>query len=191
MPDVELPPSYLSFLMWSNGGLVRTGQMEVGFFGTGSIRSFLLGYHVPHHMPMAIPLGLDGSGNFALLDARSPLADNEYPLLVAAAGNLGFEDARPLAPTFEAFCRRTERVEDALLLPPLSPPSAEESAERAARLAAQAVKRARATALAHADAAFRAGDYARAASLLAPHRESLEGSLQLKLRIAEKHSRRG
>jgi hypothetical protein len=89
--------------------------MEFGFFGTHEIRECLLAHHLPQYMPMTVPLGLDGSGNFALLDVREPMVNGEYPILVAAAGNLGFEDARRAADTFEQFCLRTERVADVLL----------------------------------------------------------------------------
>jgi hypothetical protein len=113
MPGGELPPAYESFLLSSNGGAVRNGEMEFRFFSTRDLRDAMLRYHVPEYMPMAIPLGLDGSGNLALFDARSPLVAGEFPVLVAAAGNLGFDDARLLADTFEQFCRRTLRVEAA------------------------------------------------------------------------------
>jgi hypothetical protein len=89
--------------------------MEFGFFGTNEIREYLLAYHLPQYMPMTVPLGLDGSGNFALLDVREPMVKGEYPILVAAAGNLCFDDARRAAGAFEQFCLRTERVEDLLL----------------------------------------------------------------------------
>jgi hypothetical protein len=114
MPGVTLPSRWLEFLAWSNGGLVTNGEMEFCFFGAADIREFLLAYQIPEYMPQAIPLGLDGAGNFALLDVRQPLQGGEYPIVGAAAGNLGFEDARCLAPGFEAFCRRTESIETTL-----------------------------------------------------------------------------
>lgn len=114
MPARPLPASFLSFLAWSNGACVVRARMEFGFLGTNEIREYLLDYHLPQYMPMTVPLGLDGSGNFALLDVRRPMVNGEYSILVAAAGNLGFEDARRAADTFEQFCLRTERVEDLL-----------------------------------------------------------------------------
>lgn len=111
MPLAPLPPSWLDFLSWSNGGLATNGEMEFGFFGTSDVREFILGYHLPEYMPFAVPLGLDGSGNFALLDVRKPSNPFEYPVVVAAAGNLGFGEARPLAPDFVSFCRMTTRIE--------------------------------------------------------------------------------
>jgi hypothetical protein len=115
MPARPLPASFLSFLVWSNGPSVVRAQMAFGFFGTSEIREYLLAYHLPLYMPMTVPLGLDGSGNFALLDVREPMVKGEYPILVAAAGDLCFDDARMAADTFEQFCLRTERVEDLLL----------------------------------------------------------------------------
>lgn len=114
MPGASPTTSWLAFLAWSNGGLVTQGEMEFCFFGTLEVREFLLAYQFPEYMPQAIPLGLDGAGNFAVLDVREPAPHAEYPVLVASAGNLGFEDARCLAPSFELFCRRTESVESAL-----------------------------------------------------------------------------
>ncbi|NUP14135.1 MAG: SMI1/KNR4 family protein [Polyangiaceae bacterium] len=114
LPTAPLPASWLDFLAWSNGCLATNGEMEFGFFGTSEIREFILGYHLPAYMPFAVPLGLDGSGNIALLDVREPMTDLEYPIVVAAAGNLGFDEARPLASDFESFCRITKRIEKIL-----------------------------------------------------------------------------
>ena len=114
MPARPLPASFLSFLAWSNGSFVVRARMEFGFFRGDEIRGCLLDHHLPRYMPMTVPLGLDGSGNFALLDLREPVVSGEYPILVAAAGNLGFEDSRRAADTFEQFCLRTDRVADLL-----------------------------------------------------------------------------
>lgn len=114
MPAVALPPSWLAFLAWSNGGLVTNGAMELCFFSTREVREFLLAYHLPEYMPQAIPLGVDGAGNFALLDVRQPMTNNDYPIVAAAAGNLGFEDASLIAPSLELFCLRTKSIESVL-----------------------------------------------------------------------------
>ena len=190
MPSGQLPPSYESFLRTSNGGPVRTGAMEFSFFATHELRGMMLGYHLPEYMPMAIPLGLDGSGNFVLFDARAPLRAGEYPVLFAAAGNLCFEDARLLSTSFEGFCRRTERLEAAFDVPPLQPPSEHEIAERNHRLAARSAELQRTKALALADQAFSRGEYARVVELLSPYRATLVGSVELKLRMAEKKGSR-
>lgn len=54
MPGVTLPPRWLEFLAWSNGGLVTNGEMEFCFFGAADIREFLLALpdsriHAPGH----------------------------------------------------------------------------------------------------------------------------------------------
>jgi hypothetical protein len=54
-------------------------------------------------MPEACPIGMDGGGGFYLLDMRLTLPDGDYPVLWAHAGNLGFEEAMPLAQSFNEF----------------------------------------------------------------------------------------
>ncbi len=182
--SLELPRSYRSFLSWSNGGAVRTGALEFCFYGTDRILPSIVGYHFAEFMPHAIPLGLDGSGNFAAFDVRSPLTDDEYPVVAVAAGNLGFDESAPLATSFEAFCRSRERVEDVLHRRPTAI-----DPEQAARLHARAAERQRLHDLREAEAAFKAGAHGEVVRLLRPHRGSLVGSLEMKLRLAEKRTK--
>ena len=51
LPSRLLPPSYLTFLGWSNGGEFTNGDRRFGFFSTADLREFLLSYHVPQYMP--------------------------------------------------------------------------------------------------------------------------------------------
>ncbi|MEZ4370050.1 MAG: hypothetical protein R3B07_04465 [Polyangiaceae bacterium] len=109
----SLPAAWLSLLRFSNGGSVLHEDMEFAFFGTAKVREYALAYHFPHYMPEAVPLGLDGSGNFAVLDVRELPVDGEYPILLSSAGNLGFEDAVLLGQSFLEFCSWTRRLEEA------------------------------------------------------------------------------
>src|SRR4051794_37024143 len=76
VPSGPLPPAYLAFLQWSNGGWFRTGEREFGFFPTsnptGGVRAMLLAYHLPKYMPGAMPIAFNGEGTFYLIDMRQP-----------------------------------------------------------------------------------------------------------------------
>lgn len=118
IPARPLPPAYLSFLRWSNGGEFRTGERWFQFFpavdpGSG-VRAMLVGYHIPQHMPGAVPVGMNGGGTFYLLDMRQPAVAGEYPVVCARAGALGWkpETCRLVADSFLAACRGTRNVED-------------------------------------------------------------------------------
>lgn len=122
MPSVPLPADYLDFLRWSNGGWIRVGERQFGFFSTSCVREYLLSYHFPANMPGAIPLGLDGGGIFAVLDIRKGPAEN-YPVLAVHASALDFSDSAFLAGTFSEFCAGREEIQE-VLSPPN--PAAEE-----------------------------------------------------------------
>ena len=96
IPRKPLPPSYLDFLRWSNGGWCRTGEREFGFFPandlTGGLRAMLLAYHVPQYMPLALPFAFNGGGVFYLFDMREEGKNGEYPIVSSHAGNIGWEE---------------------------------------------------------------------------------------------------
>ncbi len=113
LPGVPLPGAYLDFLRRGNGGWTRRGQREFSFFPSSQVREFLLSYGFPRYMPCAIPLGLDGSGLFAVFDARrGPAA--EYPVLVVAAGVLDFAESALLGAGFAEFCAGSTPLADVL-----------------------------------------------------------------------------
>jgi hypothetical protein len=91
LPSMPLPPTFQSFLAWSNGGEFVRGSRSFGFFGTKEIREYLLGYSVPQWMPGAAPFAFDGGGTFYMFDMRRMPVDGEYPILFVQAGNLGYE----------------------------------------------------------------------------------------------------
>ena len=110
LPKQALPPAYLAFLRYSNGGWFRSGDREFGFFGTagpGGVRDMTLAYQVPQYMSGALPFAFNGAGTFYLFDMRTEPVRDEYPIVCAHAGNLGWDsDACYLvADSFEAACR--------------------------------------------------------------------------------------
>jgi hypothetical protein len=108
IPDRPLPASYRDFLPWSDGGSFRNGSRRFDpFLSADALREYLLAYHVPHYMPGALPFAMDGGGNFYLFDLRSDPVDGEYPIFFAPAGDLGWDDATPVARTFPDAGRGT------------------------------------------------------------------------------------
>ena len=108
IPDRQLPASYRDFLLWSNGGSFSNGSRWFDpFLSAEALREYLLAYHVPQYMPGALPFAMDGGGGFYLFDLRADPVDGEYPIFFIHAGNLGWDDATPVAPTFPDACRGT------------------------------------------------------------------------------------
>ena len=105
LPAGELPPSYLDFLLWSDGGDFRKGERWFRFHPVRELRPLHLGYYVPQYMPGALLFGSDGGNVFYFFDMRQPPVSGEYPILIAANGNLGYGAAKVIAPTFLELCR--------------------------------------------------------------------------------------
>lgn len=128
IPTGPLPPDYLSFLRWSNGGWCRTGDREFGFFPTdhptGGIRQMMLAYRFPEYMPGALPFALNGGGTFYLFDMREPARGGNYPVVCTRGGSMGWGPVGPagdaknvdgfwfVADSFEAACRGSINVDD-------------------------------------------------------------------------------
>jgi hypothetical protein len=117
IPDRPLPPSYLSFLGWSNGGQFRTGRRWFDPFFPAldkvhGVRAMLVAYFLPQWLPGALPFAFDGGGTFYLFDMRRAARRGEYPVVCSHAGNLGWEpDACiQIAKSFQAACRGTVNV---------------------------------------------------------------------------------
>jgi hypothetical protein len=105
LPNGPLPPAYLDFLSWSNGGEFWNGRRCFQFFATWDLRENMLCHSVPKYMPGSLPFALDGGGHFYLFDMRRPPVKGEYPILLAGCGDLDYEDALPVARTFVAVCK--------------------------------------------------------------------------------------
>lgn len=117
VPARPLPPSYLAFLEWSNGGEFRMGDRWFQFFsildpGHG-VRDMLLAYDLPQYMPGALPFAFNGGGTFYLFDMRRAAKRGEYPVVCSHSGNLGWEpdECIEIAKSFEAACRGHVNVE--------------------------------------------------------------------------------
>jgi hypothetical protein len=116
LPDRPLPPSYLSFLRWSDGGAFFNGDRRFDpFLPCGELREYLLGNHIPQYMPGALPFAFDGGGRFYLFDMRNEPVRGEYPVLYVGAGNLGYEDAVLVAASFIEACRGTTNPADSYM----------------------------------------------------------------------------
>ncbi len=111
IPDGLLPPSYLSFLQWSNGGDFRTGERWFHFFPTRELRELFLGYHVPQYLPGALSFASDGGNVLYFFDMRQPTVAGEYPVLAALKGKLGYADSKVIAASFPEACAGTESAE--------------------------------------------------------------------------------
>ncbi len=94
MPKRPLPADFLSFLRWCNGGWCRTGDREFRFFPISDpahgVREMTLAYHLPQHMPGALPFAFNGGGTFYLFDMREQADRGNYPVVCAHAGALGW-----------------------------------------------------------------------------------------------------
>jgi hypothetical protein len=118
MPSKPLPESYLAMLRWSNAGWSRTGAREFDWFPTSDpvngVRAMTLAYHVPEHMPGALPFAFDGGGTFYLFDIRQNAVAGEYPVVCAHSGNLGWEADQCwlVGDSFEAACRGRISIHD-------------------------------------------------------------------------------
>ena len=102
LPHLSLPNSYLEFLQFSNGGSFCGVHRDFDpLFSTNEIRDYMLGYSIPHWMPLALPFAFDGGGTFYLFDMRNEHPRNDYPILFAHAGNLDYDDAYLIADSFQ------------------------------------------------------------------------------------------
>ena len=101
LPNHKLPDSYLEFLRFSNGGFFGGENRDLDpLFTTHQVREYMLAYSIPHWMPKSCPIGFDGGGTFYLLDMRKSSKINDYPVLLAHAGNLGYDNAMRIADSF-------------------------------------------------------------------------------------------
>jgi hypothetical protein len=105
LPSKALPPSYLSFLHWSNGGSFYNGHRGFNFLSTSTLRQFALSYHFPQFMPGALPFAFDGDDNFYLFDMRSDPVKGEYPILFVRGENQGYANAVHVADSFTEACQ--------------------------------------------------------------------------------------
>lgn len=104
-PARPLPPSYLDFLGWSNGGFFLTGDRELQMLAAEELREYMVTYRLPYQIPGSVPFALDGGGGVFLFDMRVPPdAAGEYPILFAATGDPGYDAAIEVGRSFPAVC---------------------------------------------------------------------------------------
>ncbi|AMV29979.1 hypothetical protein VT84_36640 [Gemmata sp. SH-PL17] len=104
--DRPIPPSYLSFVRYSNGGSFQNGKRLFQMWGTG-LREFLICYNVPQYMPLVVPFAFNGGGVMYLFDMREPPdVHGEYPIICAGAGALDFDphESPRIAGNFLEIC---------------------------------------------------------------------------------------
>ncbi|SCW28819.1 SMI1 / KNR4 family (SUKH-1) [Paenibacillus tianmuensis] len=120
LPQKKLPDSYLDFLRYSNGGEFTTGDRYFQFFGTKELREYNLAYEFPEYMAGSVSIGMDGCGNHYILDMRDDMIEDEYPILAAHSGNLGYEDeegfttCKQVALSFPELCKGTTSIDEEL-----------------------------------------------------------------------------
>lgn len=105
LPNKPLPPSYLNFLRWSNGGSFFNDDRHFDpFLGCGDLRKYLVGYHIPQYMPETVPFALSGTGHVYLFDMRNKPSKGEYPILFASLGSLRFQQSVEVGKSFPDVC---------------------------------------------------------------------------------------
>jgi hypothetical protein len=117
-PTRPLPPSYLDFLFWSNGGFFLNGDRELQMLAAEELREYLITYRVPYHLPGSVPFALNGSGGFYLFDLDEPPDESgEHPILFAEARDMKFSELVVVGRSFLEVCRGRTDPGDDLLVP--------------------------------------------------------------------------
>lgn len=113
LPSGPLPRSYLDLLAWSNGGEFLSGERRFQFLSTAELRTEMLSYRVPAHMPGMLPIGLNGGGTLYFLDIDRQIG-GEAPVLAASASDLGTDPDQcwQIAASLPDACAGTIDVDD-------------------------------------------------------------------------------
>lgn len=111
-PRRKLPSSYIDFLKYSNGGEFGNEDRYFQFFNTNNFREMNILYELPEYMQDAVSFAMDGCGNHLVFDMRKEQSSNEYPILATHSGNLGYEDCKLIAYSFEELCKGTTSIDD-------------------------------------------------------------------------------
>ncbi|MDH6365686.1 hypothetical protein M2139_002694 [Enterococcus sp. PF1-24] len=109
--NLAISKTYAAFLMESNGGIFTNGKRAFQLFSSDEVLAVYKEYHFADFMPYALPISLDGSGNFSLFDYRKP---NNETIYCASAGNLGWEQDEVflLADNFTDFLTQKDELFD-------------------------------------------------------------------------------
>ncbi|MEE4568890.1 SMI1/KNR4 family protein [Paenibacillus polymyxa] len=104
LPQGQFPDRYIELLKYSNGGEFQNGERYFQFFNTEDLREMNLAYELPEYMPGAVSFAMDGSGNHYMFDMREEKRNNEYPILFAHSGSLGYDECEQVAHSFMELC---------------------------------------------------------------------------------------
>ena len=105
IPKRPLPPAYVSFLRWSNGGSFFNHDRRFDpFLSCSELRQYLIGYHFPQYVPGFVPFAFDGGGNVYVIDMRRESDAGEYPIVFAKLGNLKYENSKRVGISFIEVC---------------------------------------------------------------------------------------
>jgi len=114
IPEGTLPHSYISFLLWSNGGEFRNGDRLMQFFPAldpvQGVRIMMLAYGVPDETPGILPFAFNGGGIFYAFDMRFRPVNGEYSIVAAECGHP--HNPFKLAPTFLKACQSMQSIEE-------------------------------------------------------------------------------
>lgn len=103
LPSPALPEDYLSLLQWCNGGVLRSKGLYFGpLFSTTEVRGYMLAYHIPEYMPDAIPIGMNGGGDFYMYDMRA--REPAPALFLVDSAIQCFKDAKLLGTSLRCIC---------------------------------------------------------------------------------------
>ncbi|MEZ9864960.1 SMI1/KNR4 family protein [Vibrio breoganii] len=107
---ITLPEVMVNWWSVSDGPIVYFGFKELQFFSLSEIYSEDI-YGVKHHMPGAMPICFDGSGNMCVAKIEGGVISGFY---VVESGNLGWEQAKIISYEFLKFvsdsCSPEERL---------------------------------------------------------------------------------
>ena len=96
--SVQVPAALRTLWLWSDGPILWFGFKELQFLRIEEILDDI--YSVRFSMPGALPLCLDGMSNICVARIESGRVEGYY---VAACGNLGWEESRRIADSFDLF----------------------------------------------------------------------------------------
>jgi len=105
LPVGPLPVSHVSLLRWSDGGELSRGRRTFSpMVPHRELRSLLLDWFFPEHLPGCLPFAMDGGGVFYAFDMRQPRLDGDYPVLAVHAATLRWNEVTAVATNFVETC---------------------------------------------------------------------------------------
>lgn len=99
MSPRPLPPAYLDFLSWSNGGEGSVGDYYVSIWPAEEVLELNEGYEVRQYVPGLLAFGTDGGGEAFAFDYRR----EGSPIVRVPLGDLAYESVLDVASDLVAF----------------------------------------------------------------------------------------